>query len=81
MRMPETSRSRPVVMQNRIEYFADLEASEPGGFQTEVHYPTECLTLAVQFPAGRRWRTLSGSTRKNAAAAFRPAVHGPLELI
>jgi transcriptional regulator with XRE-family HTH domain len=81
IRMPETSRSRPIVMQNRVEYFADLEAPEPGYFQTEVHYPTDCLTLVVQFPVGRRWRTLSGTTRKNSAAAFRPAVHAPLELI
>jgi transcriptional regulator with XRE-family HTH domain len=81
VRMPETPRARPVLMQNRVEYFAGVEAAEPVCFQTQVLYPTDCLTLVLQFPVGRRWRALTASSRKNAAASFQPASQRPLELI
>ncbi|HTU23747.1 MAG TPA: helix-turn-helix domain-containing protein [Pirellulales bacterium] len=72
--------TRPLLVQNEIEYFGAFQQPAHKRFVAPIVFPTDGLTLIVQFPRDRPYGALRGRVRRSPGGPWLPALELPIAL-
>ena len=71
---------RRLLVQNRVEYFGAFERPQQQQLYAHIVYPTDCLTLLVQFSADRPYSALRGRCRRSPGGPWLTASEQPIDV-